>query len=355
MSVKAQETLLALLSAGIWNASWNEYASCEIDWPSLEAVANKNNVFPLLVHTLDSLAIEPPLQTQERIGQLRSDCFAKAMAHIAAAVRLCRNFHTHGIDVVCVKGTARAYEVYGKWDARFTHDIDLLVRARDYRGATKVLTSTGYEAPISEHDVWWHEYLGESPYLPVATTGPTVDLHHKLHQPGTPALTNLEPLHKNRVMRDLGNFSLPMLDKRDAMMLTANSFGKAIRARQPWLSYAHEIAYARANDPEMTDDILDEYAARSGMNRVWEHAKAVADKAFGKDGFRPGLAADFADAARDQFLPEQVSFYRSRLLWRWSEGTVLRPITFLRELAWVTMADIQHDLFASRRHSRTAA
>ncbi|KWV90964.1 nucleotidyltransferase family protein [Erythrobacter sp. YT30] len=349
MSAKAQETLISFLSTGICNASQTFSGLEDAEWRALEATARQNNVFPLLSHAVESLGIQLPPRAEESMAQMRSDCFSKAMGHIAAAVRLCRNFHTHGIDVICVKGTARAFEVYGKWDARFTHDIDLLVRSRDYRGAAKVLTKIGYDAPISESDVWWHDFLGESPYLPVDTTGPTVDLHHKLHQPGTPALTHLDPLHERRVTRQLGNFSLPMLDKRDAMMLTANSFGKAIRARQPWLSYAHEIAFARANDPEMTDDVLDEHAAQSGMSRLWEHAKKAGDAVFGEDASKAKRERALIDLARINFLPEPVPMYRSKLLWRWSEGSIIRPFTFLRELGWVTLADIQHDLFASRR------
>ncbi|MEL7198558.1 MAG: nucleotidyltransferase family protein [Pseudomonadota bacterium] len=349
MSAKAQETLLSLLSAGIWNASWNGCDPDEIEWPTIEKLARKNNVYPLLAYTLDTLGIEPPPESKTRIAEMRSECFAKAMAHIAAAVRLCRNFHTHGIDVVCVKGTARAFEVYGKWDARFTHDIDLLVRDRDYRGAAKVLTSIGYDAPISEYDTWWHDYLGESPYLPVATIGPTVDLHHKLHQPGTPALTRLEPLHDKYVLRELGNFALPMLDKRDAMMLTANSFGKAIRARQPWLTYAHEIAFARANDPEMSDDVLDRHAEQAGMKRLWEHAKTSSDRVLGKGSLRENAKANYINATRPNLLADPIFLYRSRLLWHWSEGSLARPFTFLREFTWATLAEIQHDLFAGRR------
>ncbi|MEL7190559.1 MAG: nucleotidyltransferase family protein [Pseudomonadota bacterium] len=352
MSMKAQHVLISLLSTGICNASQKAWDAEQIDWVALEEAALKNRVLPLLSHALETLEIDPPVEMQNRIVAMRKQCFGEAMAHIAAAVRLCRNFHTHGIDVVCVKGVARAYEVYGKWDVRFTHDVDLLVRDRDYRGAAKVLTSSGYDAPISEADDWWHDYLGESPYLPVRATGPTVDLHQKLHQPGTPALTNPGPLHEHHVMRSLGNFSLPMLDKRDAMMLTANSFGKAIRSRQPWLLYAHEIAYARANDPELTDRMLDDYAAQSGMSRLWHHAKTASDLVFG--GAKSGQIElpPHIDLDKPGLIPEPVFLYRSRLLWLWSEGSLLRPLRFVKEFLWVTLADIKHDLFAFRQRNQ---
>lgn len=341
MSTKAPEALISILSTRIRNGSQSDLDLSRLNWQELIKEAQELKVLPLLSHALEWADITLPNSIQADLKSMRTECFGHNMAHIAAAVRLCRNFHTHGIDVVCIKGSARAFEVYGEWDMRFTHDIDLLVRARDYREAAKVLTSSGYSAPISESDNWWHNYLGESPYLPISATGSTVDLHYKLHQPGTPAIGHLEPPIDRRVMTDLGNFTLPMLSKHDAMMLTATSFGKAVRARQPWLSYAHEIAYARANDPEMSDLSLDAYAKKHGISRLWGHAKTAADSVFGNP-------AD-GGAAPQPLKPDPEFLYRSKLLWKWSEGTLTRPINFAQEFAWVTLAEVQHDRFASRR------
>lgn len=359
MPIDARNTLLAILTATIPGESGYPQDDAldpeAIDWARVVQLATKTKTQFLLLQGFDALSLEVPEEVRARLTELQGLCFQQNMANVASNVRIARILKTHGIETLSVKGVLRSHEVYGRWDIRFAADIDLLVRLRDYRQAGEVLLRNGYWAPVPSSSDWWHHYLGEAPYLPDSATGPIVDLHHKLDQPGTPALNDTEALFETAVVREFGGLELSVMEPRAALMLVATSFGKALRQHEPCLANLHEIAHVRASVPELCDKVLDEYAARNNLLRLWRHARDAADALL-----RPStghVASDYVAAVmQDLAIPTwpQRLMHRTRLLWNWTDGGALRPVRFAREFGRVRAAMISHASYEKQAGARAS-
>lgn len=349
----ARETLLSILTATIPGETGSAGDPADIDWPRVVQLAGETKTQFLLLQGIERLAVDAPEEVTSRLKELQGLCFRQNMANIASNVRIARILKTHGIETLSVKGVLRSHEVYGRWDIRFAADIDLLVRQSDYRQAGEVLLGSGYWAPVPSSSNWWHHYLGEAPYLPKEATGPIVDLHHKLDQPGTPALNDTETLFKTAVSRKFGELEVKVMEPRAALMLAATSFGKAVRQHEPCLANLHEIAHVRASVPELSDAVLEDYAARHNLLRLWRHARGAADALFrpstGKEA--GDLVAFVLDDLAKPTWPQRL-LHRTRLLWDWTDGEALRPVRFARELGRVRAAMISHAAYEKEARAR---
>lgn len=353
MVTDARETLLSILTATIPGETGGAGDVAGIDWPRVVQLASETKTQFLLLQGIEQLAVDAPAEVTAQLKELQALCFRQNMANVAGNVRIARILKTHGIETLSVKGVLRSYEVYGRWDMRFAADIDLLVRTCDYRQAGEVLLGSGYWAPVPSSSNWWHHYLGESPYLPKETTGPIVDLHHKLDQPGTPALNDTETLFRTAVTRKFGELQVKVMEPRAALMLAATSFGKALRQHEPCLGNLHEIAHVRASSPELSDAALDEYAARHNLLRLWRHARSAADALF-RPSTGKGSSELVGFVLNDLATPTwpQRLWHRTRLLWNWTDGDALRPVRFAREFGRVRAAMVSHAAYEREARAR---
>ena len=320
-----------------------------INWEALFAMARSARTQLAAIEGFKKSGIELPPEWEQTAAAEQAACFHLNMTNVANAVRICRILHTHGIDAACLKGVPRGYEIYGRWDIRKTGDIDLLVRPHDYREAAEVIKKNGYFTPVPSDSVWWHTYLGESPYLPSSNSGPIVDLHWKLDQPGTPAPSRIDEVLARKQMRKLGNFTIPMLSKQDALMLTATSIGKAIRAQEPWLREAHEIAISVGSEPGLTRQELKSYARSHGVERLWQFVVRQVDRLFSSSSSQEGTwDEELACSVLGLPSPSDHAMFRTQLLWLWSDGGALRPWRFAKEFIRVRAAERRHDIEEAR-------
>ena len=342
----SQQVLVGILKSLVPGEEPRTIDSATLDWPSVVKLAAATKTQLLMLQGVDRLGFPPPPPLDAQLRELQATCFQQNMANVASSVRVSRILQTHGIDTLLMKGVLRSHEVYGCWDVRSAADIDVLVRHADYRQAGEVLLKHGYWAPVPVNSAWWHHYLGESPYLPATATGPTVDLHHKLDQPGTPALDNAEFLFASSVVRDFGGYKLKVMDPFASLMLAATSFGKALRQHEPCLTNLHEIAFVRASKLELNDDALDAYAAEHGVLRLWRHARNAADMLF-RPSTGNGSLSDIEGVMQDLALhswPQRL-LHRTRLLWTWTDGGVTRPARFAGEFARVRASMLSHSSY----------
>lgn len=354
MMIDAHETLLAVLTASVPGEGASIIDTQRVDWVGLMRLASATKTQFLLLEGLLTLKVPLPTEIEGRLRELQQLCFHQNMASVASNVRIARILQTHGIECLSVKGVLRSHEVYGRWDIRSAADIDLLVRHADYRQAGEVLLTNGYWAPVPETSVWWHHYLGEAPYLPETANGPIVDLHHKLNQPGTPALQDTDAVFDSSSIRNFGEHKLRVIEPRAALMLAATSFGKALRQHEPCLTNLHEIAYVRASKPEMSDDMLDAFAKRHNLLRLWRHARDAADALF-RPSTGNGSREDVSVVVQDLAVPTwpQRVLHRTRLLWNWTDGELMRPLRFGREFGRVRAAMLSHSMYEKQARIRT--
>ena len=342
-SADNQGFLLEILKGLVPGEECQQLDMGNLDWPNLVQIAKNTRTEFLLLRGLEARGLGAPEAILSDLRQLKQRLLHRNMAHVASTVRMSRILQTHGIETLSVKGVLRAHEVYGQWDIRFASDMDLLVRHTDYRHAGEVLMNGGYDILVPTTCDWWHHYLGEAPFQPRTATGPTIDLHHKLDQPGTPALENAEFLFASAVARPFGGHNVKVLEPFAALMLAATGVGKALRQHEPCLAYLHEIAYARACDAALSDDALDAYAKEHNVWRLWRHARDAADGMFRPSTGR-GAPSDIEGVMQDLAVHSwpQRMLHRTRLLWRWTDGEALRAFRFAREFARVRASMLSH-------------
>ena len=326
-----------------------------VDWTVFADRAQHAKCLLIAAAGLDRMGLRLPETFRERANRGQHECLARNMANLATAARLVRILDTHGIEAIAFKGVLRSFAVYGRWNARVAHDLDLLVETRDYRVAGAVLEANGFDAACPPMSRWWHRDLGESPYLPSSPGAPIVDLHHRLQQPGAPAPERLDPLFARARHFELGGYRIRTLDPLDAAMVTASGYAKALRAGESWLVYAHELAAVLAASDEAQRRALDRHAERSGMDRLWREAASVAHDLFlatetGEAGAR---RADLMRSALGDAAGGRRWAVRSELLWRWTDGRMRRPLRFAAEMVRVRRSDHHHD--AEEETNRRAA
>ena len=239
------------------------------------------------------------------------------------------------------KGPVRSQQVYGRWDARPCSDIDILVRPDDYHKACCGLTASGFEALVRKDSKWWHDHLGESPFVKREDGIIVLDLHHAVQQPGGPFPAHVEAFHRDSQTVQMGNGALTTLSSVHALLVTAISFGKALRSSGPWLAHAHELRTdAKAMGEEGFARVRAE-AGRQGLSRLFDQAVESAQALFAE--------ADEAAPDRQQMVASAMgmagldTFARTRWLWDWCDGAGLSRIAMFADGIWrIVRRDIAH-------------
>lgn len=258
----------------------------------------------------------------DRLRPIKNMIVARNMASLNQTIKVCNLLRDAEIEAVAMKGPARIFQLYGVWDARPSTDADVLVRREDYRRAGKILCSHGFRRGIREDSKWWHEWLGESPFLPQAN-GATVDLHHRVQQPGAPAPIGIETFFTHAESFAVGNQTVPILSKNHSLLLAFIGCSKAMRSREPWLSYAHEAHLALAGMSQIQQNEFREMTGRLGLSTMIANLQRKIAMLFANDGPSQALTSLHRDVwinASGYSSKTDANFYRTRLQWSWTEG-----------------------------------
>ena len=286
---------------------------------------------------------------RDQIGTLRSNLAQLAQTMDCQALLL-----QNGITSLAFKGVVRQLQLYNRPDVRRSSDIDLLVSPTDYPRACSVLAATGYTPGVSNDSRWWHQCLGESPYLPTPPRRFIVDLHHQLQQPGGPPPRHPAELFRRSAKIDFGGGSITTLEPLASLLVTMISYSKATRDLSPWVAHAHEIHIARNTfSPAELLAFLD-LATSQGLLRLAQDAFGKADlfwrsvdRLSSGEPLNPSEAASVLSAlgkSRAQL------FRRTVLRWSWADGAVPR-----RTICALLMALSEYKSNYIRRQEEQAA
>lgn len=276
------------------------------------------------------------------------------LAQLDCTIRVSKLLRDADIKGLAFKGCLRANEVYGRIDARRSTDIDFLVPRADYEHACEALTLNGFKPLVSPESKWWHQHLGESPFLMEDGSGMIVDLHNSLQQPGGPYPRDLGEFFLESTTQCFGNEVVHQLAPQHALLVCAISYGKAVREGQPWLSHAHEIATCLAKMSGTEQGKMQMLAARQGLSRVYSDAVHGAIRLFGP------TAPDTVETDPPQELVLSAvghrfrsHFSRTRELWRWCDGNGIERVgNFGAAISRVLLRDLaqfREDLNGKRK------
>ena len=120
-----------------------------VDWPRLLLLAEGHGVLGQLAACLnDASAPAIPPEIKQTLLELERTQNFLTLRLTAELFRLLNLFNAHGISALVIKGPVLAVQAYSDPSVRSYGDLDLLVRQRDVRRASELMTAGGYEAAI---------------------------------------------------------------------------------------------------------------------------------------------------------------------------------------------------------------
>ena len=255
------------------------------DWARLLILAEEHGVTGHLTEGLRGIEenLVPPEVRQTLIDRQRAQNFF-TLRLTAELFRILDRFTSEGIGALVVKGPVLAVQAYGDPAMRAYGDLDLLVRQRDIRRATELMTAAGFApaVPLSAIDVGKipGQYLFSKPDSKLI-----VELHNDLTLRYFPRRLPLEEFFARQIRVRLDAHEAPALSVEDELVLICIHGAKHFWERLMWIA-----------------DVAAVVSRQTGIDwqRVADLARAVGAERILHTGLR--LASDLLQAR----LPDKV-------------------------------------------------
>src|SRR6266481_1202359 len=256
-----------------------------VDWARLLFLAEEHGVAGHLAASLRGLeaGLIPPETRQALVDRQRAQIFL-TLRLTAELFRISERFTSEGIGALVVKGPVLAVQAYGDPAMRAYGDLDLLVRQRDIRRATELMSAAGYAAavPLSAIDAGKipGQYLFSKPDSKLL-----VELHNDLTLRYFPRRLPLEDFFARQIRVRLDAHEAPALSVEDELVLISIHGAKHFWERLMWIA-----------------DVAALVSRQTGIDwqRVADSAQAVGAERMLHTGLR--LASDLLQAR----LPDKV-------------------------------------------------
>ena len=345
--------LLRLLAAALDGAPRPEpWLDKQLDWDALIATAAAGR---LLTHVYDGAMIcglDAPSSLRDAARAFRARALLMNSVNLSTIQRVSALLGRSGLAFVLIKGPMQLHRLYGDYFVRPSSDVDLLVDRRDYDRAAKALQGLGYQAAERCESRWWRHYLGEQHFLASDKALATVDLHHRVQQPGCPAPRELASYIRTASQIALGHASVPVLSGVHACLLMAISFVKAVYHREHSMRYLCDLALMLRGLTRSDLVRLEQVAEAQGIQNLlmfaWCCAAELLPMALPPVPWRTGsplLGHDMLSAI--VLTPENAEIIwpkRRQLLWRLcdSSGIFGRAGNYVHEAFFAAAAELSH-------------
>jgi hypothetical protein len=256
-----------------------------VDWARLLVLAEEHGVAGHLAGCLRDLeeALVPREIRRALVDRQRAQIFF-TLRLTGELFRILDRFTSEGIGALVVKGPVLAVQAYGDPAMRSYGDLDLLVRQRDIRRATELMSAAGYVAavPLSAIDAGKipGQYLFSKPDSKLL-----VELHNDRTLRYFPRRLPLEECFARQALVRLDAREAPALSAEDELVLICIHGAKHFWERLMWIA-----------------DVAALVSRQTGIDweRAADSAKAVGAERMLHTGLR--LAGDLLKAQ----LPERV-------------------------------------------------
>src|ERR1700674_4472187 len=206
------------------------------DWARLLVLAEAHGVAGHLAACLRSLDddVVPPEIRQTLVDRRRAQNFF-TLRLTAELFRILDRFSSEGIGALVVKGPVLAVQAYGDPAMRAYGDLDLLVRQRDIRRATELLSAAGFSpaVPLSAIDAGRipGQYLFSKPDSKLI-----VELHNDLTLRYFPRRLPIEEFFARQIRVRLDAREAPALSVEDELVLICIHGAKHFWERLMWIA-----------------------------------------------------------------------------------------------------------------------
>src|SRR6267378_397448 len=206
------------------------------DWARLLVLAEAQGVAGHLTACLRDLDedVVPPEIRQTLVDRRRAQIFF-TLRLTAELFRILDCFTSEGIGALVVKGPVLAVQAYGDSAVRSYGDLDLLVRQRDIRRATELLSAAGFAAavPLSAIDAGRipGQYLFSKPDSKLI-----VELHNDCTLRYFPRRLPLEEFFARQIRVRVDGHDAPALSVEDELVLICIHGAKHFWERLMWIA-----------------------------------------------------------------------------------------------------------------------
>lgn len=228
-----------------------------------------------------------------QVGDLlehQHDAMLRALDLERRLLQILAAFEAPGIESVVLKGPAVAHTMYPDPAWRPFGDLDLLVRARDWRAACALLPELGYRRVYPEPRPGFTERFGHTA-LHSSEDGAGVDLHRTLIGGAFGLWMDPDELFEHVSSFDLGGRRVLRLD--DSALFLHACVHASLGYRPPLLLPLRDVAQI-AVGARLDHERLGEWGRRWRLGVVYEHALEAVSRIL---GVRLGLAESHAYAA----------------------------------------------------------
>jgi hypothetical protein len=196
-------------------------------------------------------------------------------------------FQEAGIEMVVLKGPAVAHTAYPDASWRPFVDLDLLVRASDWRGVLALFEGLGFRRRLPEPRIGFDERFGKAA-THVTPNGEEIDLHRTLALGPFGLWMDPEELFDHTAEFDLGDQRLPRLD--DTGLLAHACIHAALGMRRAHAISIRDVPQTAGLGGVDWDRTAD-WARRWKLAAVFRRASALASEIAGAAWPEEGRAA----------------------------------------------------------------
>src|SRR3989441_1287287 len=207
-----------------------------VDWARLLILAEEHGVAGHLAASLRSLKEDliPPETRQALVDRQRAQVVF-TLRLTAELFRILDRFTSEGIGALVVKGPVLAVQAYGDPAMRAYGDLDLLVRQRDIRRATELMSAAGYEAAVSLSAIDAGKIPGQ--YLfSKPDSKHIVELHNDRTLRYFPRRLPLEEFFARQIRVCVDGYDAPALSVEDELVLICIHGAKHFWERLMWIA-----------------------------------------------------------------------------------------------------------------------
>lgn len=302
----------------------SETIACgEADWSAVEAAAVAGKLLLLAERGLKTAGVEAAPSFQAAALRYRQRTMGLNATNLSTLGRLVPRLQEAGLRFAVFKGPLQQHALYGDYFLRPATDIDVLVAPGDFARASHLLVAAGWRLPDECATPWWRHILGEQHFF-AGHGDATVDLHHRVQQPGSPPPRGLAGYIRDTAPTPLGPTQVPTLNRTHMTLLSCISFIKAIIRNEAAGTYLCDFAVAIRAMTREEREALAATAARQGLAATLRFVLRAADRVLGVAPL-PGLPQpagescfDGVDLARIVFTPWSPQARlprRRRILW----------------------------------------
>jgi len=309
------------------------------DWTRLLVLAEDHGVTGHLVASLRGLEedLVPPEIRQALADRQRARNFL-TLRLTAELFRILDLFTSQGIGALVVKGPVLAMQAYGDPAIRSYGDLDLLVRQRDIRRATELMSAAGFTPAIPLSAIDAGKIPGQY-FFSIPDSQLIVELHNDRTLRYFPRRLPLEKFFARQVRVRLDAREAPALSLEDELVLICVHGAKHFWERLMWVA---DVAALVSRHPAIDWDSVAASAKAAGAERMLHTGLRLASnllRAQLPDKFHALVQGDLAAARLAEqvckWLPAAGSappglFERAAFRWRMRGDLISAPVYLLR-------------------------